>query len=252
MSKKKIENPVPLDNLRRRRTTIKYKDNNGNEKVGYSQFALAELVGVRQETYCDYELGKKPIPSTVLLRLSDTLKVSCDYILGVSDSLNIGNKEFEDMTGLTETAIETLRGFKAGLIEQLAAARFIYSEYGIAQTPYNPVGLLNILLSSPNITGLLSAIEDYMNPVYNKPMCFVAAGEKVGGITVKKADYHIPTNQIHRRGNDNFIPLVRDENIPSDYRAVQVNGKFLESASLILIQKYIDTIKADYLTNTNQ
>ena len=168
MSKKKIENPVPLENLRRRRTTIKYKDINGNEKVGYSQFALAELVGVKQDTYSDYELGKTPIPSTVLIQLSDILKVSCDYILGAAP-LNIGNTEIEDMTGLTETAIETLRGFKAGLIEQLAAARFYYSEYGIAQTPYNPVGLLNVLLSSPNINGLLSAIEDYMNPVYNKP-----------------------------------------------------------------------------------
>lgn len=251
MSKKKIENPVPLDNLRRRRTTIKYKDNNGNEKVGYSQFALAELVGVRQETYCDYELGKKPIPSTVLLRLSDTLKVSCDYILGVSDSLNIGNKEFEDMTGLTETAIETLRGFKAGLLEQLAVA-LIASDYDITYTPYNPVGLLNILLSSPNINGLLSAIEDYMNPVYNKPMCYVAAGEKIGGVTAKKADYHIPQNQIYKRGNDNYIPLVRNEDNPTDYRAVRVNDSFLESVALLQIQKYIDTIKADYLTNTNQ
>ena len=251
MSKKKIENPVPLDNLRRRRTTIKYKDNNGNEKVGYSQFALAELVGVRQETYCDYELGKKPIPSTVLMELSSVLQVSCDYILGVSDSLNIGNTEIEDMTGLTETAIETLRGFKAGLIEQLATA-FIMSDYGITYTPYNPVGLLNILLSSPNINGLLSAIEDYMNPVYNKPMCYVAAGEKIGGVTAKKADYHIPQNQIYKRGNDNYIPLVRNEDNPTDYRAVRVNDSFLESVALLQIQKYIDTIKADYLTNTNQ
>ena len=91
-----------------------------------------------------------------------------------------------------------------------------------------------------------------MNPVYNKPMCFVAAGEKVGGVTATQADYHIPTNQIHKRGNDNYIPLVRNENNPTDYRAVRVNDSFLESVALLQIQKYIDTIKADYLTNTNQ
>lgn len=249
MSKKKIENPVPLDNLRLRRTTIKHEEN-GVIKKGYSQFALAEKVGIKQDTYSDYELGKKPIPSTILLQLSDILKVSCDYILGAAP-LNIGNKEIEDMTGLTETAIETLRGFKAGLLEQLATA-FIMSDYGITYTPYNPVGLLNVLLSSPNINGLLSAIEDYMNPVYNKPMCFVAAGEKIGGVTAKRADYHIPNNQIHKQGNDNYIPLVRNENNPTDYRAVRVNDSFLESVALLQIQKYIDTIKAEYITNTNQ
>lgn len=240
MSKKKIETPVPLDNLISRR-----------QALGYSQSKLAELVGVGQDTISDYELGKTPIPSLTLIELSRVLKVSCDYILGVSDSLNIGNSEIENMTGLTETAIETLRGFKDNLLQQLAVA-LSASDYGITYTPYNPVGLLNILLSSPNIDGLLSAIEDYMNPVYNKPMCYVAAGEKIGGVTAKKADYHIPQNQIYKRGNDNYIPLVRNEDNPTDYRAVRVNDSFLESVALLQIQKYIDTIKAEYITNTNQ
>ncbi len=234
MSKKKIENPVPLTNLISRR-----------QALGYSQSELGELVEVGQDTISDYELGKTPIPSLTLIELSRVLKVSCDYILGVSDSLNIGNSEIEDMTGLTETAIETLRGLKSDLISQLTTA-LVASDYGITYTPYNPVGLLNILLSSPKINDLLSAIEDYMNPIYNKPLCYVVAGEKIGGVTAKKADYHIPQNQIYKRGTDNYIPLVRDENNPTDYRAVRINESFLESVALLQIQKNIDTIKAEY------
>lgn len=239
MSKKKIENPVVLDNLR----TIRIHR-------GYTQQTLSECLNIGQDTYSDYELGKKPIPSNILTELSNILKVSCDYILGVSDTLNIGNKEIEDMTGLNEQAIENLRTFNANLLNNVALA-LVASEYGIVHIPYNPIDTLNMIINSPECEGLLSAIEDYISPEYNKPMCYVAAGEKVGGVTTKKADYHIPTNQIHKRGSDNFMPLVKDENTPTDYRAVKIDSAFLESVAMLQIQKHIDTIKSDYNQTKN-
>lgn len=263
MSKKKTDNnTMPLDNLRKRRTTIKHKEN-GKIKKGYSQQEIAEKLDIGQDTYSDYELGKTPIPSNILMQLSSILRVSCDYILGRTDSLNIGNKEIEKITGLNETAIEMLRTLKGGLIEDLTA-NYLYPDlYGV---PYNPIGLLNILFGDPNIKGLLSAIEDYFNPVYDKPMYVITEGEQVGGTTALKMDYHIPPNhnQIHKRikrdskgkpildsnfmpAYDNILPLVKDENTPTDYRALHINDSFLESVAMLQIQKYIDTIKADHL-----
>lgn len=248
MSKKKIKNPVVLENLRTRRI-----------EKGYTQQTLSEKLDIGQDTYSDYELGKKPIPSNTLTRLSSILAVSCDYILGVSDTLNIGNKEVEEITGLNEQAIENLRTFNANILNDVALA-LVASEYGIVHTPYNPIDTLNMIINSPDCEGLLCAIEDYINPEYNKPMCYVAAGEKVGGTIAKRADYHIPTNQIHKKPRqdnkghiayDNYIPLVKDENTPTDYRAVKIDSAFLESVAMLQIQKYIDTIKADYLNRSN-
>lgn len=239
MSKKKIENPIVLENLRTRRI-----------EKGYTQQTLSECLEIGQDTYSDYELGKSPIPSNTLVKLSSILAVSCDYILGVSDTLNIGNKEVEEITGLNEQAIENLRTFNANILNDVALA-LVASEYGIVHTPYNPIDTLNMIINSPECEGLLCAIEDYISPEYNKPMCYVAAGEKVGGVTAKKADYHIPTNQIHKRGTDNYMPLVKDENTPTDYRAVKIDSAFLESVAMLQIQKYIDTIKADYLNRSN-
>lgn len=257
MSKKKTDNnTMPLDNLRSRR-----------KEKGYTQQAIADLIitgqdeagdntTLGQDTYSDYELGKTPIPSHILIQLSNILGVSCDYILGMPNApLNIGNKEIEDMTGLNEQAIENLRMFKDHIIEQVALA-VVASEYGITHTPYNPIDTLNMIINSPTCEGLLYAIEDYISPEYNKPMCFLAAGEKVGGVTTKKADYHIPTNQVHKKPRrdpkghtvyDNYLPLVKDENTPTDYRALHINDSFLESVAMLQIQKYIDTIKADHL-----
>lgn len=244
MSKKRIEKPIALENLR-----------NMRNKKGYSQQEIAEVLDIGQDTYSDYELGKTPIPSHILIQLSNILGVSCDYILGLTDSLNIGNKEIEDMTGLNEQAIENLRTFNDHIMGQVALA-VVASEYGITHTPYNPIDTLNMIINSPTCEGLLYAIEDYISPEYNKPMCFLAAGEKVGGVTTKKADYHIPTNQVHKKPRrdpkghtvyDNYLPLVKDENTPTDYRALLINDSFLESVAMLQIQKYIDTIKADHL-----
>ena len=227
-----------LENLRSRR-----------KELGYTQQEIAEKLFIGQDTYSNYENGNTLIPSDILIKLSSILKVSCDYILGVSNSLNIGNREIMAYTGLNEQAIENLRGLYDNIVEQ-AALSVVASYYGITRTPYNPLKTLNLILNSPACEGLLYAIEDYINPEYDKPMCFVAAGETVGGIRTQKADYHIPQNQIHKKprhdetGYDNYLPLVKDENTPSDYRAVKIDNSFLESVAMIQIQKHIDTIKS--------
>lgn len=167
---------------------------------------------------------------------------SSDYLLGNIDTFI--HTPYDDIP-LTLKSINALKKILQGYVEQWGDAALLTSA-GIYREPYNTIDMLNFVISNPAFEKLIYAIEDYIHPEYNKPMCFVAAGENVGGIKTKKADYHIPTNQIHKRGTDNYIPLVKDENTPTDYRAVKIDDSFLENVAMLQIQKCIDTIKAEY------
>ena len=49
------------------------------------QKKLAEYLGVKQNTYSDYENGKINMPLEVFFKLADYYKVSLDYLAGRTD-----------------------------------------------------------------------------------------------------------------------------------------------------------------------
>ena len=49
---------------------------------GYTQRQIAEQVGVRQNTFSQYEIGVLNYPIEVLEKLADFYNVSVDYLLG--------------------------------------------------------------------------------------------------------------------------------------------------------------------------
>ncbi len=49
-----------------------------------TQSAVAEILGVCQRTYADYELGKTRIPVDSLIVLAKMYNVSMDYICGLT------------------------------------------------------------------------------------------------------------------------------------------------------------------------
>ncbi len=54
------------------------------EENGVSQKQIAEYLNIRQNTYSQYETGKRQLPIDVLINLSQFYHVSTDYILGIS------------------------------------------------------------------------------------------------------------------------------------------------------------------------
>ena len=56
------------------------QDNDLNQKQ------IAEILGVAQTTYSQYELYKRPMPIECLMKLCDYYNVSADYILGFTDN----------------------------------------------------------------------------------------------------------------------------------------------------------------------
>lgn len=52
------------------------------EDHDYTQQYVASYLNVRQNTYSQYESGKRQIPIDSLIRLADLYQTSTDYILG--------------------------------------------------------------------------------------------------------------------------------------------------------------------------
>lgn len=55
------------------------------EEAGYTQNQIAEMLGIKQNTYSQYENGVRELPFEYLIELSKIYSVSTDYILGLRD-----------------------------------------------------------------------------------------------------------------------------------------------------------------------
>lgn len=53
-----------------------------------TQKEIAEILHIRQNTYSQYESGKRQVPVEVIITLARYYRVSTDYLLGVSDIPN--------------------------------------------------------------------------------------------------------------------------------------------------------------------
>ena len=54
------------------------------EDLDYSQTEIANILGVAQTTYSQYELGKRSIPVEYIITLCQFYNISADYVLGLS------------------------------------------------------------------------------------------------------------------------------------------------------------------------
>ena len=51
----------------------------------YSQYEIANLIGIAQVTYSHYDLGRRSISIQNLVKIAKIYNVSTDYLLGISD-----------------------------------------------------------------------------------------------------------------------------------------------------------------------
>lgn len=55
------------------------------EDSDFTQKKIADLLHIRQNTYCQYENGQRQVPIDVLIKLSRIYDVSVDYLLDITD-----------------------------------------------------------------------------------------------------------------------------------------------------------------------
>lgn len=56
------------------------------EDNDYTQAFIAEYLGVKQNTYSQYECEKREIPIALLIKLAKLYDTSVDYILGLTNN----------------------------------------------------------------------------------------------------------------------------------------------------------------------
>lgn len=59
------------------------------EDSDLTQKKIADMLHIRQNTYCQYENGQRQVPIDVLIKLSRIYDVSVDYILELTDVKSI-------------------------------------------------------------------------------------------------------------------------------------------------------------------
>lgn len=52
-----------------------------------SKRAVAKLLHIRQNTYSQYETGRRQIPIALLIQLSEFYETSVDYLLGLTNEM---------------------------------------------------------------------------------------------------------------------------------------------------------------------
>ena len=60
----------------------------------YSQYEIANIIGIAQVTYSHYELGRRSVSIQNLVKIAKIYNVSTDYLLGISDDRIIQNSTF--------------------------------------------------------------------------------------------------------------------------------------------------------------
>lgn len=73
---------------------------------GIKQSEIARDIGVRRDTYSNYERGITPIPSDKLIMISQILDESIDYLLEMSDLTRQGIDDIRKYVGNIQHLIE--------------------------------------------------------------------------------------------------------------------------------------------------
>ena len=55
------------------------------EDSDLTQKQIADFLHVKQNTYCQYESGRRQIPLEMLIKLADYYNVTLDYLVGRTD-----------------------------------------------------------------------------------------------------------------------------------------------------------------------
>ncbi len=89
-----------------------------------SQNELAKLIGLARQTYNHYEVQENIIPLKHLNTLSNYYNVSCDYILGLTNTKKYKNNQKEIDSQKCGTRLKELR--KNNHITQIKIANFLH------------------------------------------------------------------------------------------------------------------------------
>lgn len=182
------------------------------------------------DTCRNWEQGRTLPDAETLVELSNFYKVSIDYLLDRSDCTTVENEYISQMTGLSDTSIQTLISCKTGGI--------------LHDDDFPIIDLLNFILSDNVLfRDFLNYLGLYINNTYDTP-CYRDPDKH---IYVPVPDDNIRNTPFVLSKNERYIAVGKKqkEKVCGEdaYQTICLPVSLLESHAVRIIQSVIDEWK---------
>ncbi len=216
-------------------------------KTGVPDTDNATIEGIRKRIASHLKPNCNP-KMEFIKEYCDFFQCEADFLLGYIDFPTKENQSIHEITGLNDSAIETLSSW----YEYQKNMKRDYQEQ-----IYFPIETLNILLSDSDMEWLLRGIQDllksnYKIPAYHNGEWEVAnINEKYNKCLTPK--YIVPDSDYdvikgHNGFNDLYLlTLVQDKTKTWDNTQIVLDDDFFEAVAIKTIEKYLRAIRNNYL-----
>ncbi|MDE7177058.1 MAG: hypothetical protein K2O59_04520 [Lachnospiraceae bacterium] len=192
--------------------------------------------------------SSESLSTIYLIEYCNFFHCSADYLLGFIDFPTQENQSIYDITGLNNTAINTLSSW-------FEYERNMKKDY--QEQIYFPIETLNTLLSDDNMEWLLRGIQDLLKSNYKIPAYHNGEYETVN-INKKYSNcltpkYIVPDSDHdvikgHGEFSDLYLlTLVQDKEKTWDHTQIVLDDDFFEAVAMKTIEKYLREIRNNYL-----
>jgi len=198
-----------------------------------TQKQLADEINVSRDCIVQWENNSDRLPALdKLILLADKYNVTIDYLIGRSDCTSVENEYIQQVTGLSDSAINALRDFKKS---DSAGIKHVIDSVKHDKQPTHPLyalEIINFFLTSKHFKKFLSHFRNLSSDTYNVP------------IVIDGKNYKILSSNQNDTGN--FLYFGCNPNNPADNISVQIDEDFRKEISRKLLYNSLNDISADY------
>ena len=162
--------------------------------TGRTQNDLAESCGCTVRTFGKYERGEKPVPTDILVRLSEEFNVSTDYLLGLSDFKCVHAEDIGKLTGLNDDAVSVLIDDHQDVKNRLEFQKVLPLQ---PPTEFqNLAAVINFLLTEGRADRGSAGLLDLLRAYFTTPDDADIEGLPDGISSVGRRGFHLNTAQV--------------------------------------------------------
>lgn len=129
-----------------------------------TQQELADKIHTSRDCISYWETGKRLIPMDKAILIADTFNVTIDYVLGRSDCTSVDNEYIHQQLGLSDNAINQLKGFKAHDEMFRYTNDVIGKDYSFLSWYDMRLPFINCLITSDKLRPLITTMFQYIMP----------------------------------------------------------------------------------------
>ncbi len=129
-----------------------------------TQQELADKIHTSRDCVSYWETGKRLIPMDKAILIADTFNVTVDYVLGRSDCTSVDNEYIHQQLGLSDNAINQLKGFKAHDEMFRYTNDVIGKDYSFLSWYDMRLPFINCLITSDKLRPLITTMFQYIMP----------------------------------------------------------------------------------------